>query len=986
MGFLFPGQGSQYVGMGADVAMQVPQAQAVWDRATGLDLGDVPLHRVVFPPPAFTGDDRREQERRLTATEWAQPALAVHSAALLAVLSELGLRPDCVAGHSFGELVALHAAGAFDVDTLVRLARRRGELMRDAAAATPGAMLAVTTSWEQAEAAAGQVPGVWPANHNAPRQVVLAGSRDALDTVATRLEANGISAAWLNAAAAFHSPLVAGATRPLADFLSETDLRGPVMEVYGGADARAYPADPDELRQRLAAQLTAPVRFHDVIEAMYASGVRTFVEVGPGTTLTGLTGQILDDREHAAICLDRRGRHGFATFLDGLGRLATQGATMDFSALGTGRSSPGPELAGKQPRMTVKIGGGNYGRPYPPPDGAAASAGASPPAAGAPRQAADGTRADPGLAPAPQAARPPAPAAQAGIVTPAAQAVPVTPAAPAMPVAPAAQAQPVTPAVQATPVPDRARAATPVPAHADEGWLRIIEAAQQETAAAHASFQQAMTDSHLAYLRLAQATITGLLGMSMGETPAAVPLLDRPADVTGVPVAWPPDVPGVPPDVPGVASAVPPAVTAMPPAPRSGNPAEPPAAPGIPGESPAAPNLDAENLGSLLLSVVAERTGFPAEMLNVDMDLEADLGIDSIKKVEILSAIREQVGGDMPGLDLAAFASLRTLRAIAEKTSELGATTAADTAGPDTAAAAIAATAPTDEATGPAAIVAAPQAGTGPQIPADQEYGPLSRHIARAVPAPPSGLAMLGLTDRPVAVTDDRAGVAPLLADRLAGHGIRAEVVTSVPAGARNVIILDGLRPISSADDTAAVNEAAFRAARQVARQLEAAGGVFVTVQDTGGDFGLGGGDPDRSGHGRRGSGARLARRTRRAGQNGGMRVAAGVRQGDRLRPGRPGTGPGRRHHRRRAHRGGTGGRGRLARRRYPRHPPAGGGSSSGGPGVGQRKIGDRGHRWCSRHHSRRDAGPGQRIPAQAAAAGQQVAHGRTRVPVRRAG
>jgi acyl transferase domain-containing protein/NADP-dependent 3-hydroxy acid dehydrogenase YdfG/acyl carrier protein len=988
VGFLFPGQGSQYVGMGADLAMHMPQAQAVWDRAAGRDLGDVPLHRVVFPPPAAGGDDQREQERRLTATEWAQPALAVHSAALLAVLSELGLRPDCVAGHSFGELVALHAAGAFDVDTLAGLGRRRGELMRDAAAAAPGAMLAVATSWEEAEAAAGQVPGVWPANHNAPRQVVLAGSRDALGTVATRLEASGVSATWLNAAAAFHSPLVAGATRPLADFLATTDLRAPVLEVYGGADARAYPADPDELRRRLAAQLTAPVRFHDVIEAMYTSGVRTFVEVGPGATLTGLTGQILGDREHAAICLDRRGRPGFATFLDGLGRLAARGAAMDFSALDTGRSSPGPEPtgkepAGRQPRMTVKIGGGNYGRPYPPPDGATASAGDSAPAAGAPprqaaeapRQATDGTRADPGPAPAPQAPRAPAPAAPAGAVMPAAQAVPVTPTAPSTPVAPAAQARPITPSAPSIPVPDGERAATPAPTRADEGWLRIIEAAQQETAAAQASFQQAMTDSHLAYLRLAQTTITGLLGMSMGETPAAVPLPGRPADVTAVPLARPPGVPGampglpgagpdtpgavpglpgavpgvpgavagvpgavaglpgavpglpdavpgvpgavpglpdavpgVPGAVPGVPGAVPavsPAVTAMPPAPRSGHPAGPSAAPGIPGEPPTAPgtlgqpptapNLDAESLGSLLLSVVAERTGFPAEMLNVDMDLEADLGIDSIKKVEILSTIREQAGGDMPGLDLAAFASLRTLRAIAEKTSELGAATTADRAGPDpagpdtagadtagpdtagadtagpdmagadtgpdTAIAAIAATAPADEATGPtgatgpAASVAAPQAGAGPQIPADQEHVPLSRLVARAVPAPPSGLAMLGLTDGPVTVTDDGTGVAPLLADRLAGHGIRAEVVTSVPAGARSVIILDGLRPISSADDAVAVNEAAFRAARQVARQLEAAGGVFVTVQDTGGDFGLDGGDADRSGTDRSGTG-----------------------------------------------------------------------------------------------------------------------------------
>jgi malonyl CoA-acyl carrier protein transacylase len=98
--------------MGADLAIHLDVARAPWDRAAALDLGgDRPLHRVVFPPPAFTDTDRAEQEARLTATEWAQPALAVHSLALLAVLEALGVTPDCVAGHSFGELVASARGG-----------------------------------------------------------------------------------------------------------------------------------------------------------------------------------------------------------------------------------------------------------------------------------------------------------------------------------------------------------------------------------------------------------------------------------------------------------------------------------------------------------------------------------------------------------------------------------------------------------------------------------------------------------------------------------------------------------------------------------------------------------------------------------------------------------------------------------------------------------------------------------------------------------
>src|SRR5262249_23324823 len=133
IGFLFPGQGSQYPGMGAELAIHFPPARAVWDDAALVGMGDRPLHRVVFPTPAIDAAEREAQDALLTATEWAQPALAAQSLALLRVLAALRVRPDCAAGHSFGELVALHVAGVLDAEALLRLARRRGELMRDTA-------------------------------------------------------------------------------------------------------------------------------------------------------------------------------------------------------------------------------------------------------------------------------------------------------------------------------------------------------------------------------------------------------------------------------------------------------------------------------------------------------------------------------------------------------------------------------------------------------------------------------------------------------------------------------------------------------------------------------------------------------------------------------------------------------------------------------------------------------------------------------------
>lgn len=878
VGFLFPGQGSQYLGMGADVAMYRPAAQAAWDRAARLDLGGVPLHRVVFPPPAFTEADRREREATLNATEWAQPALAVHSAALLAVLAELSLTPDRVAGHSFGELSALHSAGAFDADTLVRLARRRGELMR-AAAAVPGGMLAAAAAADQVEALTAGIEDVWVANHNSNRQVVLSGTRDALGSAANLLSEKDIRTTWLTAAAAFHSPLVAPATGPLREFLSQADVRGPTGTVYGGADGSPYPADRAELERRLAAQLTAPVRFLDVIEAMYRAGVRTFVEVGPGTVLSGLTDQILTDREHAAIPLDRKGQHGATALLDGLGRLAARGVPMDLTALGEPFDPPDRQPTREGNRMTFTIDGGNYGRPYPPQTDAnpAPDTATSPPSTP--------TAATP--APVPAA---PAPAALA-------QAASAAGSAPAH----ATQAQPAStrPAfAHAAPTQPAAAPAVPVqpaPVQPDGGWLVVVGAAQQQIADAHATFQHAMAQSHQSYLRIAETTLTGLLGIAAGQPPqppvrydavAAYPPAQPPALTPARPVlqlpappapaatpapATPPapaatPVPASPPaPTPSATPVSPPAPTPSP-APNPSGPASPVPTPSPvpqvapepvdePAVEPAAPALDAASVEAMLLSVVAERTGYPVEMLNGDMDLETDIGIDSIKRVEIVTAIREQAG-DIPGVDLAMFTSMRTARAIAARTAELAggadpslppsstlpAEEASQLAGSADPSLPPPSTFPSPAAEAPRAMETSP-ATEEPDAPAHE---PVGRYAMRAVVTPPAGLALPGLTAGLVAVTDDGTGVAPALVRRLAEHGVRAEVVADVPAEACGVVLLDGLREVGSVEDATAANRAAFRAARQAAARLET-GGAFVTVQDTGGNFGLADPDPARA-------------------------------------------------------------------------------------------------------------------------------------------
>ncbi|MDX3060288.1 SDR family oxidoreductase, partial [Streptomyces sp. NE06-03E] len=256
-------------------------------------------------------------------------------------------------------------------------------------------------------------------------------------------------------------------------------------------------------------------------------------------------------------------------------------------------------------------------------------------------------------------------------------------------------------------------------------------------------------------------------------------------------------------------------------------PAEPVPAQPVPG---AAQELTAEAFEELLLSVVAERTGYPVAMLNVDMELESDLGVDSIKRVEVLSAVRERVGEQASG-DVGELLKLRTLRQIVE--------------------AFTAATAPADATIpAPVAVPEADHAIPAPRHEPVRTAEPateLTRLAVRTVETPAPGLTLAGLGDEPIAVIEDGEGVAERVAAGLTGHGLRATVVSSVPPEARAVVHLGGLAPAGSPEAALAIQRDVFDAARSLAPHFTTAGGVFVAVQDTGGDFGLRGSSPERA-------------------------------------------------------------------------------------------------------------------------------------------
>ncbi len=665
--FIFPGQGSQYLDMGQHLALALDCTREVWDRAADIPLDEeLSLDRVVFPPACFEHEaDRREAlAQRLTATEWAQPALGAASLGTLALLRQMGLEPSCVGGHSFGEITALHAAGVLEEAETLRVARKRGELMA-AAASVPGTMTAVmgAAADEVLALLDGWGCDVTVANHNSPRQLALSGTVEAIEDVEHRLGKEGITARRLPVATAFHSPVVSDSAGPFLDFLEGVAFCAPTLPVYANSEAAPYPGEAAPMRTLLGNQITRPVLFAQQVEAMYEAGARTFVEVGPGSVLTGLVGQCLGRRSHLAVSTDRKGQHGLKALQAALGRLAASGVPLNFAPLWSGyRLDEDPRLR-KKPKMVVPIDGSNHGKRYPPEGGAGALPKPNPPR---PTQEREDTVTMSERDSNKEQSKP-------------------TPAAAASNDAPAPVAQPT------------AAAATSAETAA---WIRAYEDLQRQTASAHAAFQKTMAESHMAFLRTAETSVLGLQSLLTGQPVAQRTL---PATLPPDPIQRPPTMEIPLQDVwtpqPAEAPVPPPTVAPPPPLPAEAPPR--PALTRVPTEQEhgleqaagrltetaeitvdelpvvsvtddavSAPPAMAETTAAspvpdvdykeLLLSVVAEKTGYPVDILEMDMGLEADLGIDSIKRVEILSALQEKAPW-LPEVDASVVPKLQTL-------------------------------------------------------------------------------------------------------------------------------------------------------------------------------------------------------------------------------------------------------------------------------------------------------------------------------------
>ena len=627
--FLFPGQGSQYLNMLWDLTIQFHEVRALFERSNRILKDRLPkaLSTFIFPPPTFSEDEKNSTERALAQAHIAQPAMGTADLAMFHLLKSLGIKPDMVAGHSYGEYVALCAAGVLSEDDLIALSEARGRFIVEAAGAEPGTMAAVNAGIETVSEALRGIEGVWIANLNAPEQTIISGTQSAVEETVKRFKSSGIRARLIPVACAFHSPIVSRARERFREFLSGIEFTIPNSEVYSNTTARPYPKEPEAIAQQLVQHLVSRVEFIREIEAMYEDGARIFVEVGPGRVLSGLVDQIIGDWPHLTVTSNQSGRSGLVQLHHCLGQLAVHGVPIKMDRLYQGRSLGQIDLKAlekgiHQANLSPTTWLVNGARAKPMKEVSASDSA--------------------------QTTRP----IQLTIAKEQAVAASAEPQKEQAPTSPHPVSQ-----TDVQPTSSISRSGGPIkksfdsPSPSGDGATQVMLQYQQLMN----RFVDTQKNVMMTYLQNTRGDVNlhdeALQNTVQGES--VLPTSSQQDFHTPL-THDQPDVPS-----------------------HEASPEQTPATPSTLPETPAGASdfpsaeedifADPQVLTSRLLQIVSERTGYPEEILDMDLDLEADLGIDSIKRVEIVGNFMQLVfppdKGGLPG-EREDLSGMKTLRGI----------------------------------------------------------------------------------------------------------------------------------------------------------------------------------------------------------------------------------------------------------------------------------------------------------------------------------
>ena len=666
--FTFPGQGSQRINMARDLFVVFPAMRQIIDNYPELE-------KVVFPSTTFNEADLRQQKETIKDTRLAQPLLGIVDLALAKFLESLGIIPDMLAGHSYGELPALCFSGVFAEDKLVDLSIQRAQsILNSVEGGDPGSMLAASATHERLQPIIAKVEGCYPVNFNAPTQCVIAGSTPAINKLLEVLKQEGISAKKLEVACAFHSPLLAKSKGLYADVLKDVPFQEMQIPVWSNTTANVYPSNPSDIKERLTDHLVQPVRFVEQMQAMYNDGARIFIEVGPGKVLTGLAKSCLE-KDQLTLYVEDSSRNKFTHLLCMLAQYLGTGRSFNIEKLFDGRfvqlvDINQPELYKKSPAIWRVNGQAAH-----PTTGSLPANGALPIINPIPMNNFTNHNTQ---APAPEGLSTAERMLQEYLNS--------------MKLMIQAQRDVMlsfmgqNPQVNPMPVYN-----TPMPAPAPERTIPVQAVQQERTVAVAATavaVKAAPTRDIKALLLQVVSDKTGypqeMLGMEMDlEADLSIDSIKR-VEIIGTLrselgtlangntnedmvmeqlaaiktlsglVSWLTEFSGAE------------ATTAPE---KNGTAAEAVSKP----QTKSA--LSLEDLQNGILNIVSEKTGYPKEMLGLDLDLEADLSIDSIKRMEIIADLKNKIGfgENLEQADdvMEKLAAIKTLRGLASWISEM---------------------------------------------------------------------------------------------------------------------------------------------------------------------------------------------------------------------------------------------------------------------------------------------------------------------------